>query len=177
MKLNNILKTLAIFCSLVTTNFAFAVTISYEATDLEDITAGNDLWQYAYTVRNHSFDSDNGFSIYFDAQTYSDLQDPAPSVNTDWSILVFQPDSSLPDDGAYDAFALTEGASLVEKFVLNFIWNGDERPGSQAYDLYNPTFDIVASELTEPLLSTVVPVPASIILMVSGLLGLSRYKK
>ncbi len=174
MKLNTIVKTLTLLLSLAVANSVLAVTVRYEATDLQDITVGNDLWQYSYAVTDHTFNNDNGFSIYFDAQSYSDLQDPAPSVNTDWSIFVFQPDNSLPDDGVYDAFSLSDGASLVDTFELNFIWNGNGTPGSQDYDLYDPVFDIVASGVTEP---AVVPVPTSIVLMVSGLLGLFRFKK
>jgi len=38
--------------------------IRFEATDLVDITAGQDLWRYNYFVSGFNFQQDQGFSIF-----------------------------------------------------------------------------------------------------------------
>ncbi len=172
MNLNKFSKTLFAFSCMFASYSASAIEISYEVTDLSDAVIGEDLWQYTYTVSDYTFNIDSGFSIYFDSQLYSNLQDPAPSVNTNWDILTFQPDNSLPTAGVYDALSLTNGASLADPFVVSFNWLGNGTPGAQAFDIYDNTFNAVASGFTSP-----VPEPSSILLMLSGLLGLSVFRK
>jgi len=57
---------------------ANAATISYTATDLTDVNIGEDLWQYSYTVSDHTFTADTGFTIYFDLGLFDHL-DPFPT--------------------------------------------------------------------------------------------------
>ena len=172
MELTYFRKTVSAFSLLCIGSAANAANINYKATNLPDINVGEDLWEYTYTVSNHLFNTINGFSIFFNPQDYSNLADPAPAVNTDWDIAVFQPDNALPDDGIYDALSLTNGASLADSFTVSFIYTGNASPGIQPYEIFDDTFNIVASGLT-----TTVPVPTSLLLLASGLMGISGFNK
>lgn len=113
---------------------ADAATIGFEALDLVDLVAGEDLWEYRYFVSDFTFQADQGFSIYFDTGLYRDLQDPPPLVNDAWDVISIQPEAALPDPGFYDALALQDGASPATPFVLGFTWlGGAMAPGSQRW--------------------------------------------
>jgi len=172
MNLNKFSKTLFALSCMFAANSAHAIEITYDTVDLPDIVVGEDLWQYTYTVNDYVFNTDNIFSIYFDHQLYSDLQNPVPSVNADWNLETFQPINSLSVAGVYDALSLANGASLADPFTVSFNWLGNGTPGAQAFDLYDNNFNTVASGFTSP-----VPEPSSILLMLSGLLGLSVFRK
>jgi len=150
---------------------AHSTIITYEAQDLTDTTVGEDLWQYTYNVSDHNFSADTGFSIYFDYTLYNDIQDPAPSVNADWDILTLQPDLFLPDDGIYDAYALIDNASLADSFIVNFVWLGRNIPTSQAFELYDSSFNVIESGFTNSAIAPV-PEPQGIFLIGIGIIGL-----
>ena len=152
---------------------ANATAISYTATDIADINPGEDLWQYTYSVSDNTFTADTGFTIYFDLGLY-DFLDPLPSApNADWDILTWNPDSSLPDDGAYDAYALVDNASITDMFSVNFAWLGGETgPGSQYFEVYD---GLTWSVLEDGFTSTVaapVPEPATMLLFGTGIASL-----
>jgi hypothetical protein len=149
-----------------------AATIYYEPVDLPDQVQGDDLWRYNYLVTGFTFNSDQGFTISFDIDRYRDLEIPPIFANNDWDVLVFQPDSNLPADGAYDALALVNGASLQATFPVDFIFLGAGQPGSQRFDISQ--FDSQGNLVTvlESGFTTLIPEPGPLLLTFFGLSAL-----
>ena len=97
--------------------------------------------------------------MFFDSTLYSQLQNPVPIDNTDWDILVIQPDPLLfADAGTYDALALVDSPSLADSFSVDFIWLGEGVPSIQNFEIHDANFEVIASGNT---VSTV-PLPASL---------------
>ena len=151
---------------------AQAGIIEYEATDLADAVAGEDLWQYKYWLSGFVFNTDQGFTIYA-SSLYQQLSTPG-APNADWEDppLVVQPDPVLASDGFFDDLALVNGASLADAFVLNFVWlGGPAHPGSQPYELYvldgQGQTTVIGEGQTQP--RVVVPEPAALFLLGMGL--------
>lgn len=154
-----------------------ATAISYTATDLTDVVSGEDLWEYSYSVSENTFDTDYGFTIYFDLGLY-DFLDPAPAApNVDWDVISWDPDPFLPDGGGYDALARTDNASLADLFTISFVWlGGAGGPGAQAFDVYDPSWQTIESGSTTSAAAPV-PEPATMLLFATGLAGLAGYRK
>ena len=154
--------------------FAFAgplsaTTVSYDVANI----SGN-TWEYSYTLNNDTLGfAIEEFTIYFDYTAYENLISTAGPSG--WDPLVIQPDTGLPDDGFYDALVISGsgigvGGSLgVFSVQFDYLLGGT--PGSQAFDIVDPfTFDVLDSGQTA---LTAVPVPATIWLLLSGLIGLA----
>lgn len=170
---------LVLTCMLPTTAQAAIITYAvqdFAATALDGVSG--DVWQYTYYVSGLDADADVGFTIYFDAALCSHVQtmDDVLTENGQWSQLTWDPDPALPDDGAYDALSLADGASLSDPFSVSFIWLGGDgqAPGSQAFEIYDldtgeGAFGILETGTTSP-----VPEPATLFLFGAGLLALAR---
>ena len=158
---------------------AMAYQITYDAMDLPDVNIGQDLWQYTYQVSNYTFDANHGFTIYFDYNLpFSNIQSPPPVVNSDWDVITWQPDITLPDDGAYDALALTNNASLTDPFTVEFDWAGIGAPGSQFYEIHDEFFQTVGiGDTVDMNQATPVPLPSTLLLLGSGFIGWRATRK
>lgn len=167
-----------VFLLLLSIRPAHASLINFQVTDLPNEMAGEDLWQYTYSISDHSFAADTGFTIYFGYSLYGAI-DPFPSSpNADWDLITWDPDIGIPDDGAFDAYALTNNASLADPFRVSFVWLGTGTPGAQFYDIYDGlTFNVIESSSTVASQATPVPVPPTLLLFSSGLIGLIGYRK
>lgn len=151
--------------------FGSSVTqISYTATDL-----GSDRWQYTYDVTNIGLEEEiEEFTIWFGLGSYYNLtvetSDPPASS---WDEIVWQPEEGL-GDGGYDAVARNLNIGVgetVSSFIVSFDWLGSGTPGSQFYEIINPTdFTTIDSGFT-------VPEPTSIVLIGLGSLFLLRRKR
>jgi hypothetical protein len=158
-----------------------AVTILFEATDLAAPgPGGGDLWHYTYHVTGFTPQAHVAFEILFDPTFYSDLQDPPPAV-PDWDILTLQPDPNLPAPGRYSALALRDGASLTGPFAIEFVWLGvpGTTPGAQpfelnAFDAQGNFLNTLGSGRTQ---ATAVPEPGTVILFVTGVVGIAHLKR
>src|SRR5262245_26595501 len=85
-----------------------AATIQYVATDLPDVTPGENLWRYDYAVTGRTFLASQFFDIYFDASLYGSLT--VLNAPSDWvGRILGQPNpANFPpfDRGIFDAEAL-----------------------------------------------------------------------
>jgi len=141
------------------------VVLQSQATDLSDVTPGVDLWEYTYSISGFDFQTNQGFSVFFDDQLYGNLQNPRPSSSPDWSVITVQPDVILHDPGFLDALALTNSPSTVVPFQVDFVWLGQGVPGSQPFYIYDSTFTPISSGS-----SVIVPEPQTWLLASCGTL-------
>lgn len=146
---------------------AAATRIAYLATDLPD-GGPEDLWQLEYFVSQRTFDAGFGFSILFPPEHAAELVPVATGAETEWDVIVLQPELLLASPGRYDAQARLDGASLLLSFVVRFFWSGPGAPGAQAFEIYDPAFAVVETGQTVP-----VPEPGTALLLALGVATLA----
>lgn len=146
---------------------SYATTIKYDVS----LVSGN-TWEYTYTVGNDTLGVDiEEFTVFFDVDLYENLV--ATTTPANWDPIAIQPDPSLPvpDDGFYDALALVVGivpGASLGGFGVQFDYLGVGTPGNQLFEVIDPdTFATLDSGSTQ-----LIPLPASIWLFGSGMLGL-----
>lgn len=149
---------------------ARAGTIQFEARDLADVVAGEDLWEYEYFLSGFTFGANTGFTIYASEAVFMNLTIPTPPT-ADWDAQVVEPDTTLASPGWYDALALQAAPSLSGPFLMRFVWlGGPKTPGSQPFDIYEldslGNLTVVDDGRTVP---RSLPEPATALLVVAGL--------
>jgi hypothetical protein len=159
---------------------SYAAIISFEAIDLDDLLAGEDLWSYRYVLSGDPLQADQGFAIFFDHTQYSSLQ--AATGPASWDVLLLQPDLNLPSNGVFDALNLGDGVA-GGPFTVNFIWNGGGAlPGAQLFEVYS----LDGEGLYTPLESSMtiaatppagVPEPATLAIVSVGLLAGTGWRR
>ena len=153
---------------------ASSTEIQYQISNV----SGNE-WQYTYTINNpptNSLSSLQAFTVFFDYNLTSNLQDTSTESTSNWSIFSLQPDSTLLSDGNYVAQALTDSPMTIP-FTITFDYLGSGTPGAQPFsiDQFDANGNLTANIITgnTSLLGvTVTPEPASLVLMLSGLVTL-----
>ena len=149
---------------------SFYTKIEYSTTQLE-----TNRWQYTYDVTNISLTEPiKEFTIWFNYGKYDNLaietQNP-PAGN--WDEIVWQPDPVIDSNGGYDGLVEVTASAIgigqtVSNFAVSFDWLGEGTPGSQFYEIINPTtFETIDSGWT-------VPEPATALVLSFGLLLLRR---
>lgn len=153
---------------------ANGLSVQVTATNLGDTTPGKDLWQYLYMVSGGLVNTNEGFTIFFDPNLYSDLQNPQAVPSSDWNVDIVHPDPSIPADGFFDALALVSPASLTTLFTVEFTWLGGSNatPGVQPFQTYACT-DATCANVTITSSGITIPEPPLIALFMAGLIGLS----
>ena len=152
---------------------ARASVITFVATDLADVTVGEDLWRYDYSVSGRNFLQSEFFDIYFDPTRYRALS-AGPAANADWdSIALQQPNPAvLPpfDVGIFDSFALVGGPSLADIFSATYVFIGPGAPGSQKFNIYDASSNLIETGFTVRPVSGI-PEPSTISLSLIGLMA------
>lgn len=138
-----------------------AALITFAASNLADITPGQDLWEYTYRVSLANFGAGEGFTVNFNRSLYTLLQSPPPVVNADWDALTIQPDLALHSDGFYDALALRNAPSLANPFIVRFVWLGSGVPGAQPFTVHDQNFSVISQGQTAP-----IPEPSTRLFMI-----------
>jgi hypothetical protein len=176
LRLTAIIRAFLFVGLLLVPRLAGAATITFETVDLADVTVGEDLWRYIYTVGDASFDANDGFAIFFDPQLYGALIASTPDTNpaeisttdAEWDILVLPPDLGLPDGGVFDALSYA-GVAVNLAFTVDFVWLGTSSPGAQPFNLYTLGEDslvITGGGVTEA--ANPVPEPGTLALLAIG---------
>ena len=185
LRLTAIVRAFLIVGLLLLSRLADAATITFDSVDVADVTVGEDLWRYIYTVGDASFDANDGFAIFFDSQQYGALiaatpdtaRDAFVTTDAEWDILLLDPDPPLQGDGVFDALSLA-GAPSNFTFTVDFTWVGAGTPGAQAFNLYRLAEDFsvitIAEGVTEA--ANPVPEPGALTLLVLGLSGIAGHR-
>jgi hypothetical protein len=153
-------------------SFNAVAGVSYTATDLADVSAGQDLWRYTYRV-NGPLPAFGAFNLLFSSSNYGNLS--VGAFSTGLSPLLAQPDPGLGSDGM---LTLTTFSGLlagnIESVELDFVWLGTGMPADQAYEVLDDAFNVIGTAKTS-LLTTPpqgVPEPGVLSLITLGLLSL-----
>lgn len=172
---------------LLTTMFFFALSqpqVSQAVSVTYDLIAlGGNAFRYDYTISN---DGSLGagvavelFDISFDASLYQESSlviSTSSPLNTEWDENILASAPGIP--AIYDAFALNggiAGGASATGFSVSFTWlGGPQGPGGQVFEIFDPvTFALLEAGTTNA--ASPVPVPGTMVLMVSGLLGFGRF--
>jgi len=156
-----------------------ADNIDYQVSNI----SGNE-WQYNYYVSippTNSLLNLQAFTVFFDPTLTTNLQDTSGESTTNWGIFSIAYDPVLGSDGFYTAQALADNP-LTIPFTITFDYLGSGTPGSQPFSIDqfdangNLTSNLATGNTT--LLGTVaVPEPGTLVLLLSGLIGLLGISK
>lgn len=145
---------------------ASAVSISYEATDLPDVVPGLDRWSIAYSLSG-SFDAFAGVNILYPSGEFSELDLVSPPDPANWGALVVQPDPGLVVAGLVSVTPFNSTVANNLPFVVTFNRLVPSLPGSQNFEVFDPSFSIVDTGATTPLAA--VPEPEAWAMALVGL--------
>jgi hypothetical protein len=144
--------------------FANSISVNYTATNV-----GGTEWRYDYTLSG-SYLSGDDVAVYFPVASSANLSDLG-SGGTDWTTFVFQPDPTLPAAGEFDMLANIDNPTLAPVFSVLFQWSGSGSPGSQSFTLFDPSFKVLDTGVTQANAAQTSE-PSSLVLLGSGFLVL-----
>ena len=148
---------------------ADSIGITYTAAHLS-----GQQWQYQYKLTG-TLSAGDDIAILFPYSTDAGLLD-LQTGGANFTTFVFQPDKSLPADGEFDIVPSTGNPSLSPVFNVSFLFSGSGTPGSQAFTLYDPNFNVLGTGLTQ-LASSAVPEPGTFVLLVTGVVAFARARR
>jgi hypothetical protein len=167
-------RALAALVALVCAPAAHATLITYSATNVADAT-----WRFDYSIANDTLSSPiEEVTIYFGLGLFSNLQVSGSPLT--WDSIVIQPDELIPSDGFFDSLALDRALSpgdTLSGFSVLFDFLGTGTPGSQRFEVVNPTSFLVIDSGVTSAPPTAVPEPSSLALLFLGLLAASFLRR
>ena len=111
----------------------------FQAVDLPDVTPGENLWQYSFSLEGFAFRAGQGFTIFFDTR-YGNLAVSNHPANADWDLLMVQPNPPLNTPGYVDGLALVDTPALGQPFDVRFVWRGLGDPGPLPFVIYDTNY-------------------------------------
>ena len=156
----------AISLCIMVCSTAGAATLTYSLTNLSAQQTG--LWQIDYTISDFDSSAYDGFNIFYEYGLYEQISIVASADG--WEESYASDPFELfgyPEDGLIDAYPSNpSGNLLTASFSVQLVYLGTEdTPGAPYFELYN------SSDWET------VPVPGTIILMLSGLAGLCATRR
>lgn len=137
------------------------------------VSLGSGRFQYAYLVTNDTLtQSIDEFTIYFSRDETANLT--VGGAPAGWDVLTVQPDSNLPDDGFYDALALTAGiapTASAGNFSVSFDFLDSGLPASQRFEIVDRG-NLSVLDAGTTIARTVVPLPPAWGLLAVAVSGL-----
>jgi hypothetical protein len=144
-----------------------AASVSYQATNLADVVAGQDLWQLDYTITG-PFSKDESIDLLFNPELYTSIQLASISPADSLDPLSSQPDPQLVTDGQLLLTSLAERpVAFKANVTVRFVWLGQAAPGSQPFQWLDNSFNPIANGQTS--LTSPVPESACLPLALTGL--------
>ena len=163
---------LLVTAALATSASAWSAEVHYEAVDLADVAAGQDLWEVRYTL-DGDFGAFEGLSLLYAPGAFSQLAlSRAPDPGS-WAAALAQPDPGLGADGLLTLTAHHTLTAHAEQFSVSFVRLGTGLPGAQSFELFDANFTITGGGRTLPVNFPPIPEAGSGALMLLGLAALA----
>jgi hypothetical protein len=148
-----------------------AETIQFQVTNLAP-----NVFRYDYFLSGIAFQANEELDIRFDKALYGTLSNGV--ANSDFNVLLLQPNNPLGTFGDYSAIAQLDNPSLAGPFSVDFTFLGPGQPGAQPFFLHHldsneKVIDTIASGSTE-LVQSAVPEPSSVSFGLLALIMIGR---
>lgn len=154
---------------------ASAATIEFQVSDL-----GGGNFRYTYSIASFTACPCLGdtLDLSFDPAIYSTVFNGHVAPATDWSFLLFPPNTPPGAFGDFLVQALVNNPSFAGPFSVDFTLQAGAHAGSQPFTIFDPNFSPITTGNTTPLVSGV-PEPATLSLAVAGALlaGVAGYAR
>lgn len=153
-------------------------TVGFQVSDL-----GGGTFRYTYSIS--SFPAcpcmGDALDLSFDPTVYKSLQAGQAEPSSDWSLLLFTPNTPPGAFGDYLATALVNSPSFAGPFTVEFTLQAGAHPGPQPFTIFDPNFTAITSGETIGITPPIpgLPEPSSLSLVVAGLLigGVAGYAR
>lgn len=173
----NVLRMATLTAALTLASTAWAAPgVTFLATDLADTTAGEDLWQFDYSITGPlaEFESVN---LLF---TPSDFSPALAVLTSDISIstTVTAPVASPAADGQVLATAMAPlPSNAFAAMSVQFVWTGAGRPGAQSFEVLDDHYNVLLTGTT--MMAAAVPEASTVTMLFAGmiLLGSVAYRR
>ena len=141
-----------------------AASVSHIVVNLSDVTVGEDLWEYDFTLQG-PLPLFNSVNLLFGPDTHSQISVLGNATPADLELALSPPAPGLGTD-----ILLAQGdlpASFIGTVALSFVWTGTGTPVTVDYEVVDENFNVLESGLSNP-----VPEPASWALLLAGITAL-----
>jgi len=145
------------------------VVVTYTATDIQDVSVGQDRWRYDYVITG-PLQINGGINFLFVWQDYANISIVQTDPNLD--ALVTDPIPLLTADGIVTATSMLDAVSGT--LAVEFDWvkiGAPGIPGQQTFEVFDAQFNVYQGGQTSTAGTPPnnIPEPAAILLAATGL--------